>query len=476
MHFPQELVEAFIDCLKAECPPGPSKLSDPAFDALLACSLVSKSFGFPAHRYLFSSICFDPYPSVLHRGYRRVVGRTSKVLVRIQSLCDLLASPLSNLKWFITSVSLAVNDNPLFLSNMPDFQDEVEKLLSEIVGLTSLSLNAMTAMLWSAMGEPTTEMLDRLCCLKTLKRISLTRFADVPMDLILRSSVTSMRLEKTWFDQEFDMAPPATGNEWPVTLRNIRINSYLHPFWAWFSKVDGARNSNIEMFSIGFALPDDIAFFPNLLEELPNTLKGLQLYVSRIFDQEQLSSTDRSFRCNIRSLSGMTDFEECVQALNVSSSRLIHLRDFSIVLALGDRFFPAPNTDIHPRGWFISLDDINPPSQIRNVVFTVEMRITQDDFSRFQDLLLVDDQQEKIDIGLLHRQRFPDLKRLIIHLDITIRPSPSTTAPRNIFEVRSTIEEKMRSLLVIPLEAKDVVQIICTSSPTSPALRSFFQN
>ena len=283
--FPQELVEAFIECILIDGEHHTSQMPPLVSNTLLSCALVSKSFSAPARKHLFSSISPDPYQPSVQFKVDRILRSPEDITRRIKALGELLANEDSDLRRLITSLQLTVDEAQAIFNHSSGIQTTLQILLSTVCNLKTFKLtSALKPVLsWTNIRTEIRELLTTICHSPSIKSISFDHFSDLPVHLILGNPcIDSLWLVQTTFSN-FPNAITTSSVEvaTSTTIKRLNIALYLPEFWGNFSTEDRIF-SGIEDFGTSIYTQTEVGIFKTVLERMHRSLKSLDLYVKAL--------------------------------------------------------------------------------------------------------------------------------------------------------------------------------------------------
>jgi hypothetical protein len=172
--FPQELVEAFIECLLIDGEHHTLRTPPLVSNTLLSCALVSKSFSAPARKHLFSSISLDPYQPSAQFKVDKILRSPEDIIRRIKALGELLANEDSDLRRLITSLRLDVDEAQAIPDDDPGIQTTLRILVSTACNLKNFDLTSARkpTLSWTTIGTEIQELLTTICHSPSIKSIS----------------------------------------------------------------------------------------------------------------------------------------------------------------------------------------------------------------------------------------------------------------------------------------------------------------
>ncbi|KDR74521.1 hypothetical protein GALMADRAFT_591596 [Galerina marginata CBS 339.88] len=299
--FPQELVNAFIECLIIDRSHA-LQMPPLVFTTLLSCALVSQSFSAPARKHLFSSISLDLYKPIGKSQGNKVPRSPEDVSRRIKVLGELLANEESDLRPLITSFCLEVDEAQTIFDDSSGVHT-VLRLLSTACNLKSFKLTStiQPELSWTNLRMEVRELLTTFCCSPSIKSLSVSHFSDVPVDLVLGNP----RIASLWLVQTtFSKSPGFITSESspvevtpPTTIKRLNISFYLAEFWEHFSSIDRIF-SDIENFGTSIYSQTEVGIFKTVLDRMPRSLKSLDLIFWGHTFEDLIRSLDmRILRC-----------------------------------------------------------------------------------------------------------------------------------------------------------------------------------
>jgi hypothetical protein len=251
--FPQELVDAFIECLLIDGEYPTSRMPPLVSNTLLSCARVSKSFSAPARKHLFSSISLDPYQPSVQFKVHRILRSPEDITRRIKALGELLANEDSDLRRLITSLHLDVDEAQAIFNDSLGMQTTLRILVLTASNLKNFRLtSALKPMLsWTSIKTEIQELLTTICHSPSIKSISFAHFSDLPVDLILGNPcMESLWLLQTTFSNSPDAITTSAEVATRTTIKRLSVSFYLTEFWDHFSTEDRIF-SGIEHFGTG---------------------------------------------------------------------------------------------------------------------------------------------------------------------------------------------------------------------------------